>query len=659
LSWIQKLYDTYEACSTAPQFQNQPLPPVSHIEQQAHIEIVIDQDGNFERASLVSKASTVVPATEASAGRTGTDADAHPLCDKLQYCAADYPRFGGMNKSFFDKYIKQIRLWQNFDANPKVKAVMRYVESGNVVADLVSARILHVDPEGRLMTSWGFDSPPPQLFKMLTPKPKDKRRDQGDAFVRWRVQIPGDPCSAVWEDSAIRESWIRFVVAQETSRGLCMVTGETAALAASHPKRLRHGADSAKLVSSNDSAGFTFRGRMKLPEEVCGVGSIVTQKAHTALQWLISRQGYHDKASGQVFVAWSVGGEKIPDPFLDTARFFEVSGTEEKQGPHYTGDAGQHFALRLRRAIAGYRAELGDGTDVAVIGLDSATPGRMAITYYRELTGSEFLDRVMQWHSDFAWPQKYPKHLCFVGAPAPRDVALAAYGPRAADSLVKSTLERLLPCIVDARPVPHDLVNAVVGRVYSRAAQAASYKSSLNSVASIRVYSRAAQAASEWEKSLGIACSLFKGSHKEEGYQMSLEETRTSRDYLFGRLLAIADNIEQRALHVADEQRDTNATKLLQRFANHPSSTWRNLELALTSYKSRLRSKRPKLLRAREKLLDSVVGMFRTEDFVNDSKLSAEFLLGFHCQRAALWRKEQATGIDDGAGESFNKGEGN
>src|SRR5207248_2925594 len=98
----------------------------------------------------------------------------------------------------------------------------------------------------------------------------------------------------------------------------------------------------------------------------------------------------------------------------------------------------------------------------------------------------------------------------------------------------------------------------------------------------------------------------------------------------------------QRALHVANENRDTNPAKLMQRFADHPCSTWRNIEGALAPYKTRLRTKRPATLLERDKLLDTVMGMFNREDFVSDSKLSGEFLLGYHCQRAALWAKKKS-----------------
>ncbi|HLJ27560.1 MAG TPA: type I-C CRISPR-associated protein Cas8c/Csd1 [Candidatus Angelobacter sp.] len=633
MSWIQKLHATYDLCADAPQFATEPLMPVSHIEQQAHIEIMLDAGGNFQRAALVPKEATVVPATEKSAGRVGTKPPPHPLCDKIQYCAADYPAFGGGKESFYNEYLQQLQLWAKSGPNPKVQAVLNYVENGTVVSDLVREGILHCSADQELLTEWSSDQPTPGIFKMLTPK--DGKRDQGDAFVRWRVQIPGDPVSAVWSDPEVRDSWIRFDASQNTGRGLCMVTGEATLLASSHPKRLRHGADGAKLISSNDNSGYTFRGRFQTPEQAYGVGAVVTQKAHNALQWLIKRQGYHDKSSGQVFIAWTVGGQQIPDPFQNTARLFLAAGAEDGvQDESYSGDVGQHFALRLNTAISGYGTKLGDCADVVIMGLDSATPGRMAITYYRELIGAEFLDRVLRWHLRCAWRQNYSKDLRFVGAPAPNDIAAAAYGRRLDDHLRKATVERLLPCIIDARPLPRSVVEATVHRASNRMG--------------LEKW--------EWEKCIGIACALVRGSRWEENYRMSLEEDRTTRDYLFGRLLAIAENIESHALYVAKEKRDTNAAKLMQRFADHPCSTWRSIELSLTPYKTRLRTNRPGVLLKREKLLDSVIGMFTGEDFTNDSKLSGEFLLGYHCQRSALWNKA-ATEIETEESKSEPEGE--
>ena len=122
--------------------------------------------------------------------------------------------------------------------------------------------------------------------------------------------------------------------------------------------------------------------------------------------------------------------------------------------------------------------------------------------------------------------------MCIRDRPAPADIAEAAYGTRVDDKLRKATVERLLPCIVDGLPVPVDLVKSTTRRASNR-------------VGLDRW---------DWERGLGIACALFKGYHTERGYQMALEQDRTSRDYLYGRLLAIAENIEGRALFVAGER---------------------------------------------------------------------------------------------------------
>jgi CRISPR-associated protein Csd1 len=325
-----------------------------------------------------------------------------------------------------------------------------------------------------------------------------------------------------------------------------------------------------------------------------------------------------------VVVTWSIAGKPVPDPFKDSLSLILGSEGENQEATVIeqpdVGDVGQTFAIRLRKAIAGYSAKLDAREDIIVMGLDSATPGRMAITFYRELKDFDFLNRVQSWHEQYAWLQNFGKVSKFVGAPAPRDIAEAAYGRRLDDNLRKATVERLLPCIIDGQALPRDLVESVVRRTCNRV--------SFEKDKSGRQW--------EWEKYLGIACALFKGSYKERKYQMTLETDRASRDYLYGRLLSIAEHIEGRALYVGGEKRDTNASKLMQRFADRPNSTWRTIELALTPSKSRLRAKRPAFLHGMETLLDEVVASFEGDEFLSDRKLSGEFLLGYHCQRQKL-----------------------
>lgn len=599
MSWLQKLHETYDAVvARKDQLASRPW-PLSHVVKQAHVEIAIDADGNFRRARRLDRLeeSTVIPATERSAGRT-SGAAAHPLCEELSYCAADLPDGDGDR---FATYLAQLEAWcDSTMSHSKARAVLAYVRRKTVWSDLCTAQVFPVQVHNAAGKKTGIPT--------------------AKVFVRWRIEAPGDPCSGTWQDESLMESWSRFEASRNASVGFCMATGELRRLAQSHPRFVRGSDDGGKLISANDFSGFTFRGRFTdkkddYEKQGCSIGFEASQKAHNALRWLIARQGW--RQGDQAVVSWAVSGVHVPDPMADT---YALLGLGASQMPVEAGlsSMGQVFALRLNKAINGYRAKLDPGEDIVVMALDSATSGRMAITYYLEIRGSEFLERIEGWHSRCAWPQDFGKECRFIGAAAPRDIAQAAYGRRLDKTLIKVTCERLLPCIVDGRPIPRDLVEAAARRAANRAGF------------------KPIDRRESWERVLGIACSLFKGYHADREYQMELEIERATRDYLYGQLLAIADDIEGIALRVAGESRDTTAARLMQRFADRPFSTWRTIELALSPYKSRLRAKRGAVLYRREQQLDATFAKFAAGDFASDVPLSAEFLLGYHVRRRVL-----------------------
>jgi len=637
MSWIQKLYETYERNAGHEPDGSDLLMPIAHTTQQVQIEIVLHADGTFKRAAVLDKnvCTTVIPCSEESGGRTGSKPTHHPLCDKLQYVAGDFVGFGGEVTSGFAKkpgephqnFLTDLRAWAASDyGHPKLNAILRYVEHGHVVFDSMRAAVLQPASEETSLKNWsGEKEQTPAIFKVI-----QATQTPDEAFVRWRVEELGNPVSSTWQDGALIEAWVKYYQYRQTKRGYCMVTGEDKALSLQHPAKLRHGGDKAKLISSNDTTGYTFRGRFLDSDEAASVGFEVTQKAHNALRWLIARQA--SRNGDQVVVSWSVGGKPVPNPFFSTLDLLDIE-LPGQMAASDIGNVAQTFALRLKNAIRGYGKELAPTEDIVVMGLDSATPGRMAITFYRELKGSEFLDRIETWHIKCAWPQNFGKDRKFVGAPAPRDIAEAAYGRHVDDKLRKAVVERLLPCIVDGSPLPRDLVESTTRRASNRTGFADKW---------------------EWGKCLGIACALFKGSQTERDYQMTLETDRKTRDYLYGRLLAIAENIESRALFVARETRDTTAARLMQRFADRPYSTWRTIELALVPYKTRLRASRGGFLFKMDVLLDDVMGAFSGDDFTQDGPLSGEFLLGYHCQRQALKPSDDVPTAQESATESVD-----
>jgi CRISPR-associated protein Csd1 len=213
------------------------------------------------------------------------------------------------------------------------------------------------------------------------------------------------------------------------------------------------------------------------------------------------------------------------------------------------------------------------------------------------------------------------KYIPFYGAPAPNDIADAAYGLRVDEKLRKATISRLLPCIVDGQPIPRDLIELVVRRA--------------SNPAGLRGY--------DWNKALTIACALYrKFKHGKEKYEMSLDETRTSRDYLYGRILAIADVLEERTLSDAEKKRPTNATRYMQQFSQRPFRTWKQIHELLTPYLMRLGDKAVYY----KNLIGQVENLFSPEDFVNNKPLTGEYLLGYYCQRQKMWAKKEKSDSD-------------
>ena len=524
-----------------------------------------------------------------------------------------------------------------------------------MIKDLIDYEVLYLDEQSQKLLKQKKNSEKKSknsldIFDLL-PGNENKKKGkieswQAEAFVRWIVEKLDEPQDAVWTDRSLFESWASYYSNTKGRNRFCCVTGICGAPSGQHPAKIRNDGDRAKLISSgvtrdkkgvekvNDPSGFTFLGRFLTADQACSVGFEVTQKAHNALRWLVSRQGY--KRGSQAVVAWSTRGESIPNPLADG---FDIFGLDEMQSdqPSQVSTA-QDFSLRLKKKISGYGAKLGEDADIIIMGLDSATPGRMAITFYREFNGTDFLKRIEDWHESCAWVHNYHMleitdknsgkkkkiHPKFVSAPAPNDIAEAAYGSKVDDKLKKSTVERILPCIVDARKIPRDLVESTVRRASNRAGKEDW----------------------EWRKTLSIACALYKKQKKDyegEELDMALDTNRKTRDYLYGRLLALADSLEQWALDKAGETRQTNAARLMQRFADHPCSTWRIIALKLKPYEARL----GKYCRSRQNMITEVTAMFNPDEFKIDTKLGGEFLLGYHCQKENLWHKDAEIKVDE------------
>ena len=677
MSWMQKLYRTYneiEKNANLSNLEKEKLAPLWHSPQTAHIQITLDGDGKFLGARVLNdKPIIMLPVTESSEGRT-SGLTPHALADSLQYIAKDLgltyqkeviTEIEGKNgkkkktKSkhedlIFNLYTEQLDKWCAAIDNKKVLSIQKYVHKGTVLADLIKEKVIPVDDNGELLTNWiereNKDKQKPELFNVLT-------KEQGKfeirkALVVWSVQIPGDFVPETCKDKEVQKSWGNYY--QQTLKSqFCTITGNEQKIRESHPAKLLYSGDKAKLISSNDKEGFTYLGRFEEANQATTISAEVSHKAHAALRWLIDRQTTA-RNNEQVTVAWAISGKPIPSPMKDISTEldwadmdnWDISAVENpdeiakqtspessKPSPDWSVNIGRAAAQIIKKKLHGYQAELKDHEQISLIMLDSATPGRMALTYYQEFLPTDYFANLDAWIDDFSWYQRYSIEVSngkktdkrtqwrFV-PPSPYSIAEAVYGKSLSDTLKKQLYARLLPVIAGgtSMPIPEDLVR--------QSFQAACNPNGCENW--------------EWQRNIGVACALYKGWRarhydlsQRRTYPMSLDTENRSRDYLYGRLIAQAESMEWYALYLQNGKktptRATNAERYFQQFAQRPYSTWRNLASEkLVPYQNYLTSQGKDFYK---QAIGEIMELFQRDDYVCDDKLSGEFLLGYHCQK--------------------------
>ncbi|KAF0195722.1 MAG: CRISPR-associated protein [Bacillota bacterium] len=654
MSWIQDLYQTYEACAGAVGVsldgQDKMLLPIGHTLLKTSVEIHIRSDGTFVDASRDrgQGISICAPCTDDSEGRTA-NVSPHPLFDQVKYVAGDYNAFTGFpNRRHYTMYIENLKAWcASKYSHPKVTAVYSYVKKGTVLRDLIDVGV-------------------------FTPEELRNTKQEGDKAkltidkvgIRFAVAIEGDLENRVWMDKTVQEKHIQYVSSMEGKHGMCYASGKMLALTENHPKKINSRAASAKLISSNakenDNNNFVYRGRFHNAHQVVAVSYEASQKAHQALRWLISTRGYG--CDTQAIVAWGVDkASQVPSFHEDSYGIYE---SEIESDADKLIEAGNQTFIDYARLLNAALLSSGNvnrlrahARDIAVMATDATTDrtGRMSITYYRRLGENEYLERVVNWHSTCKWYQPFSKDKdgkykpgYFIGAPSFDRIIDAVLGRKRSqtdanyDKQKKAARERLLHCVFDGERIPRDMVNAAIHRAS-------------NPLALEKTDAKgAAERWRGWEQVLCAACAMVKRyyhDYKEEEFEVVLEDQRTDRDYLYGRLLAVADRIESAARYkqgtAKDDARATNAIRYMNAFSQRPFRTWNMLfTQQLNPYIQQLNGAGWYLNQ-----IESIKALFNVGEYESDSPLDGKYLLGFFAQRQALRQRQGENNKGTNGGE--------
>ena len=113
-----------------------------------------------------------------------------------------------------------------------------------------------------------------------------------------------------------------------------------------------------------------------------------------------------------------------------------------------------------------------------------------------------------------------------------------------------------------------------------------------------------------------------------------LEDNRNDRNVLFGRLLAVYDYMEQRAMFEHDEngkvkdRRTTNAKRYWNAYSSRPANTFKTIKENLVAYERRLNGYE---LMKFEEWTGEIMGCFEGHGFDN-AALTEKYLPGYYMQ---------------------------
>jgi len=615
MSWMTMLYKTYDNLQKEPPDD---LLPISHSTQNAQIEVTINSDGEFVDSKVIDKddTETIIPVTESSLSKSGKHPVSHPLCDKLQYLAGDYTKYGGeKGDTFYINYIKKLDEWCKSDfINKKVIAIYNYLSKKSLISDLVNNCTLICGDNNILLSKWNGDKKEiPPIFKVLN-------TNQSDAFVRFRVVDEDSNFSAVWQDKKLQEDYIKYYNSKCNNKKMCVVTGQDTYCAKFHPKGVLKWSYNAKLLCDN----LDLDNRFETSDKACPVSYEVSQKAHNALKYLISKQGI--RIGDRAFVLWGTRNEKMPCVTDDTIDLLYSDDNSEFL------DTKESLAIEFNKAITGYKSQLDNYSELALIGLDAATTGRMGITFYREYKGqqgNELIDRIALWHKTGEWKhflysKKAGKRVVFYGTPSLQDIATTAFGTEQGDfikadgKIISTTVERLITCVCDGAKIPRDIVSLLVKKCFHP-----------------QNYSDY-----NWEQVITITCSMYRKylydyENKKEEWSMAIKEDCDDLSYNLGRYLAVADKIESNTFEKGKEHQ-TNALKYYTRFTQFPNETLLLIEKKLIPYINKLGNEAKWLLKIKQDILTQI----SPSDLGSVKKVDGKFVLGFDSQRQSFYQKK-------------------
>lgn len=556
------------------------------------IEIILDEKSNFVTVTSLSKDSYVIfPVTLDSVSRS-SGITPHPLLDDLQYLSTEF------DSNKYDEYIKQLKSWVEFSKVKELHILYNYITRNTIIND---------------------------IKPLIDEKYIDKK-----TFVTFSIKMNEDYWTPT-DSTTLQNDFIEFINHSllNKEQGVCAITGKKMFLSDKHRGLL----GTAKMISVSNNPE-TYSGRIKDKSKVSFLGYETSEKIFLMLRYLLSQRNYTRFIGDATYlVAWDGNLEEesinltsqVEQDDFDSSfsGFDDLEFPMQKENNYILNPV---LANERMKYLTGFRA-VNKESDYFVLIVNKISNGRLSIKYFRNFSGSELNERILKWYQTTSWPvwtkNGVQEITLGLNSLVQRIIGTETKDKRILsrnESLNRWYIEKLLMSILEGNTIPLDLITVVRANIMHKE-----------------------RYVNTWQQLETASLSMIKKYYhdyrrktEKEGVS-ALLENNYDRSYLFGRLMAVTENIEQ--LSMGDYNRATLITKFWHQLCVRPQSAYSQVKTRMIPYENRLKKSKPGAFFRRDQLIQEIYSELDTnsEYLSNPNKpLSELFLVGYYAQKSAL-----------------------
>lgn len=573
------------------------------------IELLLSKESDLLEARVLPEGETIqFPVTEDSVARSSGVAP-HPLVDSASYVIQD-----GEKRSA--AYMEQMENWLAYDANDYVKIIRDFLKKPGML-DAIKEKIKDSEEDEEKKS-----------------KKSAASIDFEKVFFTFSIEnYEGMKNVSVSENAALQgryKAYVEYLNANdpEKEKITCNLSGKEDYLCIKHQPLM----GTARLVSQITANDENYRGRFTTADQSIKIGIETSQKIHLMAKYLLSGQGTRRWLGEQAnMVSWfsddlSNAAEFNPTKSAEVASSVKNRLLALKQEKSDASMIADEMTEDIVKSFTSGKRMFSDDATYYIAIFDKISNGRVAAKYFRSLSASRLKENLVAWQEKYHWWGFSNENRDKEFTPSPRRMVLAAYGVErdgmleiAKNDFLKNQYQNIVTALVEGRAVPRNFEKALAVNIRHR-----------------QNYDKT------WMEVLFCALAVLKdkGGIKDP----MLNRENTDRSYLFGRLLASFEYLEESTFGEKDE-RSTNAEKMWTSYTNHPATMMLRLRNLMKPYERKLERsdkplKRAAFFNATREIREATNLLHESYDMDSvevNRPLDYGFIFGYEAQRQAFY----------------------